>query len=80
MQSGHGETRKWVLEFEPTAPKAVDPLMGWTSSTDTKTQVRMRFTTKEEAVAFAENNGLEYRVFEPRETAPRPKSYADNFR
>ncbi len=80
MQSGLGKTRKWVLEFEPTAPKAVDPLMGWTSSTDTKTQVRMRFTTKEEAVAFAENHGLEYRVFEPREMAPRPKSYADNFR
>ena len=80
MQSGRGKTRKWVLEFEPTAPKAVDPLMGWTSSTDTKTQVRLHFTTKEEAVAFAENRGLEYRVFEPRETAPRPKSYADNFR
>lgn len=80
MQSGRANTRKWVLEFEPTAPKVVDPLMGWTGSSDTATQVRVSFASKAEAVAFARKHGLDYRVFEPCERSLRPKSYADNFR
>ena len=80
MQSGLGNTKAWVLEFDPTVPEAIDPLMGWTGSADTKGQVRMRFASKDEAVAFADKHGLEYRVSEPREARLRPKSYADNFR
>ena len=80
MQSGRANTRDWVLEFEPAAPAIVDPLMGWTGSPDTRRQVRLRFPTKAEAIAFAAKHGLDYQVSEPEERAIRPKSYADNFR
>ena len=80
MQSGQAAARKWVLEFEPTAPKVVDPLMGWTGSSDTTAQVCLRFASKEEAIAFARKHGLDFRVFEPAERVLQPKSYADNFR
>jgi NADH dehydrogenase ubiquinone Fe-S protein 4 len=80
MQSGHAGTRRWALEFEPDAPRRVEPLMGWTSSADTKAQLRLRFDTKEEAIAYAEKHGLMYVVDEPREPQPRAKAYADNFR
>jgi len=80
MQSGHAGTRRWALEFEPDAPRRVEPLMGWTSSADTKAQLRLRFDTKEEAVAYAEKHGFMYVVDEPRAPRPKPKAYADNFR
>ena len=80
MQSGYANTRKWVLEFEPGMAKSIDPLMGWTGSADTRDQVRLRFESKEEAVAFADKNGLSYRLDEPKKRRFFPKSYADNFR
>ena len=80
MQSGLAGTLKWVMEFPPDAPRVADPLMGWTSSTDTRAQVQLTFDTKEEAVAFAEKHGLPYLVEEPHRLIFRPKSYADNFR
>ncbi len=78
-QSGHAETRHWVLEYEPSARREIDPLMGWTSSPDTKRQVRLRFENEAEAIAFAERHGLSYRVTEPQERRPKAKSYAANF-
>ena len=78
MQSGWANTRKWVLEFEPSK-KEIDPLMGWTGSADTEGQVRLRFETKEEAVAFAERHGLAHQVEEPKSRLVRPKNYAANF-
>jgi hypothetical protein len=69
-----------VLEFEQKSPREIDPLMGWTSSRDTQQQVRLSFETKEEAVAYAENNGIAYRLIEPKPRRPVRKSYADNFR
>jgi hypothetical protein len=80
MQSGPARAKDWVLEFEPETPREVEPLMGWTSSRDMKGQVRLSFDTREEAVAYAERNGLPYRVMEPNPRAPVRKSYADNFR
>jgi len=80
MQSGHAGTRRWVLEFEPQAAQRVEPLMGWTSSADTRSQLRLRFETKEEAIDYANKNGLMYVVDEPPESQPVPKAYADNFR
>src|SRR5215475_16116998 len=62
MQSGRGGTKRWVLEFEPEARREMDPLMGWTSSRDTRAQVRMSFDTLEEAVAYAEKQGYAYSV------------------
>jgi hypothetical protein len=80
MQSGWAGTQKWRLEFAPGAARLADPLMGWTSSTDTRSQVRLTFDTKEEAIAFAEKHGLPYVVEEPHRRKVRPRSYADNFR
>ena len=80
MQSGRANTRRWVVEFEPGAPQRPDPLMGWTGSGDTRSQVRLKFPSREGAVAYAERRGLAYRVEEPRERTLRARSYADNFR
>ena len=80
MQSGEARTKVWILEFEPAAPRSVDPLMGWTSSSDTRAQVRLEFDTKEEAIAYATREGLAYTLIEPKPRKPIRKSYADNFR
>ena len=80
MQSGRARTRDWVVEFEAGAAQRVDPLMGWAGQGDTRTQVRLSFPSREEAVAYAERYGLSYHVVEPRSRRLRPKSYADNFR
>ncbi len=78
MQSGRRKTGKWVLEYEPPA-RGIDPLMGWTSSFDTRGQIRVFFETKEAALAFAKKHGLMADVFDPQVRKIRPKSYASNF-
>jgi NADH dehydrogenase ubiquinone Fe-S protein 4 len=80
MQSGRAQARKWVLEYEPATPRRPDPLMGWASAADTLNEVQLRFSTCDEAVAFADRLGLDYTVIAPHDSAERPKSYADNFR
>jgi hypothetical protein len=80
MQSGKARTREWVLEFEPGARRVADPLMGWISSSDTQTQVRLFFDTPEEAQDYAERHGLYFTVEQPRQRRLKAKSYADNFR
>lgn len=80
MQSGLARTKNWVLEHEPATPRKIDPLMGWTSSADTRAQVRLSFETKEEAIAYAERNGIPYRLEEPNPRSLIRKSYADNFK
>jgi hypothetical protein len=79
-QSGHARAKLWVLEFEPAAPRQIDPLMGWTSSGDMTSQVRLKFGTKEEAIAYAGKNGLSYRVEESKPVPRRIQSYSDNFK
>ncbi len=80
MQSGLGNTRAWVLDFEPESPRMVEPLMGWTSSGDMRQQVRLRFASKEEAIAYCERHGIAFLVSEPASpTARRVISYSDNF-
>ncbi len=80
MQSGYGRMKEWVLEFEPEAPRAIDPLMGWTSSADMRAQVKLAFDTREDAVAYAERHGIAYTVAEPKPRKPIRKSYAENFK
>lgn len=80
MQSGRAKTHLWLLEFDPEMPRTIDPLMGWTSSRDMKSQIRLRFETKEEAIAYAEKHGIAYHVHEPQERTPRKIAYADNFK
>ena len=80
MQSGTAAHEKWVLEYEPEIPRAADPLMGYTSSADMRRQVRLEFGDRQAAVAYAERNGIPYRLFEAHEPKPKKLSYADNFR
>jgi hypothetical protein len=80
MQSGQAKTKEWVLDYEPEEPRVVESLMGWTSSSDMKSQLRLRFSSKEEAVAYCERNGIPYQVADAGGRAPRHGlSYADNF-
>ena len=69
----------WLLEYEPEKPREIEPLMGWTSSADMRSQVKLRFDTKEEAIAYAQRSGIAYRVEEPKPEAPKILSYSDNF-
>jgi len=80
MQSGRAKTNYWLLEYEPETARRPEPLMGWTASGDTLNQVKLRFATKEEAIAFAEREGCDYSVELPKPHRVRPRSYADNFR
>ena len=80
MQSGLARTKEWILEHEPAARREIDPLMGWTSSADTSAQVSLAFETKEEAIAYAERNGIPYTVMEPEVRKTVRKAYADNFK
>ena len=70
MQSGTAKTREWQLDYEPEQPRAIEPLMGWTSSGDMKQQLTIRFDTKEEAVAYCEREGIPYQVIEPKAAGP----------
>lgn len=79
MQSGKAQTKQWRLEFQPSAAARPEDLMGWTSTTDTSTQVRLTFETKEEAIAFARAHGIPHQVVEPVEPKRIVKSYGDNF-
>jgi hypothetical protein len=81
MQSGTAKTQDWVLEFAPASGRAVDPLMGWTSSGDTQAQVKLRFHSKEAAVEYAQAHGIDAVVVEPKTRKPniRPGGYGENF-
>ena len=80
MQSGRAGERRWLLEFEPSGRREADPLMGWTGSADTNSQLRIYFDSEAEAIAYARKNGYAYRIVEPNERVVRPKAYSDNFR
>ncbi|MRG55771.1 ETC complex I subunit conserved region [Phyllobacterium sp. YR620] len=80
MQSGKAKADTWTLEYEPEQPRKVEPLMGYTSSRDMKSQIRLTFETKEEAIAYAQKNGIAFTVLEPKETRRRAVSYSENFR
>lgn len=81
MQSGTAKTRGWVLDFAPASAREIDPLMGWTSSTDTQGQVRLSFETAEAALAYARAHGIDAEVLQPkpRKANIRPRGYGENF-
>ena len=81
MQSGTAKTHQWVLEFAPASEREVDPLMGWTSSSDTQSQVRLKFETREAAEAYAAEKGLEFDLVtpKPRKANIRARGYGENF-
>lgn len=81
MSSGQAKTKGWVLEFVNDTGRDVDPLMGWTSSSDTQSQVKLSFDTKEAALEYAEGKGITAVVTEPkkRKAVIRKGGYGDNF-
>ena len=81
MSSGTAKTRNWVLEFVNDTAREVDPLMGWTSSDDTQAQVRLRFPTREAAIDYAREHGIDAVVTEPKVRRPnvRTRGYGENF-
>ncbi|MEJ6397002.1 ETC complex I subunit [Yoonia sp. 208BN28-4] len=81
MSSGTAKTNEWVLDFVNETAREIDPLMGWTSSDDTQSQVRLRFHSKEEALSYAKENGIEAIVTDPKERKQniRAGGYAENF-
>ena len=78
MQSGLGKTVKWVLEFETKDPTK-NPLMGWESSSDTFSELRLEFSTKDLAINYAKKKKIIYEIIEPKKRKVVKKSYADNF-
>jgi NADH dehydrogenase len=81
MSSGTAKTKHWVLEFVNETPREVDPLMGWTSSADTQAQVKLTFDSKEAALDYAKEHGIDAIVQEPKKRAAniRPGGYGENF-
>ena len=78
MQSGTGKTDKWILEYETKDPTS-NPLMGWESSSDTRTELKLEFSSKELAINYAKKNKIDFEIIEPKKRKVVKKSYADNF-
>ena len=78
MQSGTGKTDKWILEYETKDPTN-NPLMGWESSSDTYTELKLEFSSKELAINYAKKKKIDFEIIEPRKRKIVKKSYADNF-
>ena len=78
MQAGNRNTKNWLLEFD-TLNTGIDPLMGWETSKDTMSEVRLEYSTKEQAINYAKKNNINYYIIEPQKRKIIKKSYADNF-
>jgi len=78
MQSAQGNTRNWLLEFD-TLSTGISPLMGWESSRDTMSEVKLEFLTKDQAINYAKKNNIDYYIIEPQKRKIIKKSYSDNF-
>ena len=78
MQSGFKKSNKWILEYY-VKNGTLNPLMGWETSTDTLSEVRLEFLLKEDAINYAKKNNIDYDLVEPKKRKVVKKSYADNF-
>ena len=78
MQSGYRKSKNWILEFD-TLDTKISPLMGWESSLDTMSEIKLEFSTKEQAINYAEKNNIDYYVLEPKKRKLIIKSNSDNF-
>ena len=78
MQSGDRNTKNWLLEFD-TLNTGINSLMGWETSNDTMSEVKLEFSTKEQAINFAKKNDIMYYIVEPQKRKIIKKSYSDNF-
>ena len=78
MQSGKRNTKNWLLSFE-TLDTGINPLMGWVTSKDTMSEVKLEFSTKEQAINYAKKNDIDFHIVEPQRKKTIIKSYSDNF-
>ena len=78
MQSGTAKSNKWILEFVTKDPTR-NPLMGWESSSDTLTELKLEFSSKELAINYAKKKKIDFDLIEPKKRKTVKKSYADNF-
>jgi len=78
MQSGTVKNNKWILEFKTKDPTK-NPLMGWESSSDTLSELKLEFSTKELAINYAKKKKIDFDIIEPKKRKTVKKSYADNF-
>ncbi len=78
MQSGTRNTKKWILEFD-TKDAGINPLMGWETSNDTMSEVKLKFSSKDQAISYAKKNNIDYYVLKTQKQKKFNKSYADNF-
>ena len=78
MQSGYRNSKNWILQFD-TLDTKINPLMGWESSVDTMSEIKLEFSTKEQAINYAKKNNIDYYVLEPKKRKLIIKSYSDNF-
>ena len=78
MQSGKRNTKNWLLKFD-TLDCGVNPLMGWETSQDTMSEVKLEFSNKVQAINYAKKNNIDYYVLEPQKSKIIKKSYAENF-
>ena len=78
MQSGVAKNNKWVLEFITKDPTK-NPLIGWESSSDTLSEIKLEFSTKELAINYAKKKKIDFELIEPKKRKTVKKSYADNF-
>ena len=78
MQSGKGNTKNWILEFD-TLNTGINPLMGWETSQDTMSEIKLEFSNKDQAINYAKKNNIDYYVVEPQKNKIIKKSYAENF-
>ena len=78
MQSGKRNTKNWILEFD-TLNTGINPLMGWETSQDTMSEIKLEFSNKDQAINYAKKNNIDYYVVEPQKNIIIKKSYAENF-
>tara|TARA_B100001996_G_scaffold309682_1_gene251353 strand:+ start:55 stop:336 length:282 start_codon:yes stop_codon:yes gene_type:complete len=78
MQSGTRKTKNWILEYD-TLPNSISPLMGWESSRDTMSEIKLEFSTKDQAISYAKKNNISYYIINPQKRKLVKKSYSDNF-
>ena len=78
MQSGYGKTKDWVMEYV-VEKTGINPLMGWESSTNTMSELKLEFSSKENAIKYAKKNKINFEIIEPKKRKVIKKSYADNF-
>ena len=78
MQSGLAKSNKWILEYKTEDPTK-NPLMGWESSSDTYSEIKLEFSSKELAINYAKKKKIDFELIEPRKRKTVKKSYADNF-